>query len=46
MIASSTRMGQALWIVFGSTHLGVEDRREDIGIGLFLVLFRCCVRTE
>ena len=27
---------QAPWIKFGSSHLGDEDRREDLYLGLFL----------
>ena len=30
---------QALWIVFGSSRLGDEDRREDLHLGLFNLLF-------
>ena len=28
---------QALWIMFGSSRLGDENRREDFSLGLFLV---------
>jgi len=30
-----SRWSQTLWIVFGSSHLGEEDRQEDLYLGLF-----------
>jgi len=36
-IASSTRdRVLAFWIVFGSSHLGEENRQEDFGLALFV----------
>ena len=30
-----SRWSLALWIVFGSNHLGEEDLQEDFGLGVF-----------
>ena len=30
---------QAIWIVFGSSHLGEEDRQKDFALSLFVYMF-------